>query len=112
MTTPDNSDRLAHYVSDKPFTFDDEDALTPEQERYYMASQWKMMWWRFKRHRIAVWAGAILLAFYLTAMFVEVLAPYALGTKNVRFKYAPPQAVHLFHEGSFYGPFVLSLIHI
>ncbi|MGI9407634.1 MAG: ABC transporter permease, partial [Hyphomicrobiaceae bacterium] len=100
------TDKLPHYVSEKPFTFDDEGALTPEQERYYMASQWKMMWWRFKKHRIAVWAGAILLAFYLVAMFVEVLAPYALQTKNVRYKYAPPQGIHLFHEGSFKGPFV------
>ncbi len=106
MTHPTDPDRLPHRVSEKPFVFDDEDALTPEQERYYMASQWKMMWWRFKKHRIAVWAGAILLVFYLVAALVEVVAPYGLETKNVRFKYAPPQAVHLFHEGSFYGPFV------
>ena len=28
--------------------------LTPEQERYYLAAQWKLMWWKLKRHRIAV----------------------------------------------------------
>ncbi|MEL6421817.1 MAG: ABC transporter permease [Pseudomonadota bacterium] len=98
--------RLPHYVSQKPFTFDDDEALTPEQERYFMASQWRMMWWRFKRHRIAVWAGAILLLFYFVAAFVEPIAPYGLGTKNVKYKYAPPQSVHLFHEGAFVGPFV------
>ncbi|MEL7542759.1 MAG: ABC transporter permease [Pseudomonadota bacterium] len=101
-----DDDRLPHYVSQKPFTFDDENALTPEQERYFMASQWRMMWWRFKKHRVAVWAGAILLLFYFVAAFVEPIAPYALETKNVRYKYAPPQAVHLFHEGTFVGPFV------
>jgi len=101
-----DADRLPHYVSKAPFVFDDEEALTPEQERYYMASQWKMMWWRFRKHRIAVWAGAILLLFYLVAIFVEPIAPYGLSTKNVKYKYAPPQAVHLFHDGSFVGPFV------
>ena len=31
--------------------------LTPEQERFYLASQWKLMWWKFKRHRVAVVSG-------------------------------------------------------
>ena len=34
------------------------ETLTPEQERFYLASQWKMMWWKFRRHRIAVICGA------------------------------------------------------
>jgi hypothetical protein len=36
----------------------------------------------------------------------EFLAPYNLATRNVSAIYAPPQSVHLFHEGSFVGPFV------
>ena len=103
------SDRLEHYVSDKPFVVDDEDALTPEQERYYLASQWKMMWWRFKRHKIAVVSGAILGLAYLSIIFTEIIAPYALEKRNTRFIYAPPQAVHFFHEGAFVGPFVYPL---
>lgn len=100
------SDKLAHYVSDKPFTIDDEDALTPEQERYYLASQWQMMWWRFKRHKIAVVAGIILLLSYASILISEFLAPYALDSRHTDFIYAPPQAIHLFHEGSLVGPFV------
>ena len=37
------SERLPHYVSDAPFEIVDEDELTPEQERFFLASQWKMM---------------------------------------------------------------------
>ena len=36
----------------------------------------------------------------------EFLAPYNLHTRNVDFIYSPPQRVHLFHDGSFVGPFV------
>ncbi len=39
-------------------------------------------------------------------LICEFLAPYNLHTRNVDFIYAPPQPVHLFHEGSFVGPFV------
>ena len=31
--------------------------MTPEQERFYLASQWQLMWWKFKRHRVAVVSG-------------------------------------------------------
>lgn len=105
----DTPTRLPHYVSDKPFIVADEDALTPEQERYYLASQWTMMWWRFKRHKVAVWAGAILLLFYGSILITEFIAPYGLETRNTRHIYAPPQAIHLFHEGTFVGPFVYPL---
>ena len=45
---------LEHFVSSAPFDPYSIEALTEEQERYYLASQWRMMWWRFKRHRLAV----------------------------------------------------------
>ena len=52
--------------------------LTPEQERFYRASQWRIMWWKFKRHRIAVFCAAILLAVYASILVSEILAPYNL----------------------------------
>ena len=97
---------LEHFVSKEPFDPYSVEKLTPEQERYYMASQWTMMWWKFKRHKVAVASGIILLLMYLSAMFSELIAPYELSEKNRRYIYAPPQAVHLFHEGEFVGPFV------
>ena len=64
------------------------------------------MWWKFRRHRIAVIAGAILLAFYASILVSEILAPYNLHTRDTTHIYAPPQTLHLFHEGSLVGPFV------
>ncbi|MCZ6840649.1 MAG: ABC transporter permease [Alphaproteobacteria bacterium] len=96
---------VPHFVSRDPFDPDDEVALTPEQEKYYMASQWRLMWWKLRRHRVAVAAGIFLLLLYLIAIFAEVVAPYELKNKNSRVLYAPPQAIHFFHEGKFIGPF-------
>ena len=103
------TDRLPHYVNDAPFDVHEADRLTPAQERYYMAPQWKMIWWKFRRHRVAVIAGFALLFSYASILFTEFLAPYALGTRNIEYIYAPPQAVRLFHNGALIGPFVYPL---
>jgi peptide/nickel transport system permease protein len=98
--------KLEHYVSTEPFDPLAAEKLTPEQERFYRASQWQIMWWKFRRHKIAVFAGALLLAFYASILVSEFLAPYNLHTRDTRHIYAPPQSLRLFHEGSFAGPFV------
>src|SRR5690606_35152294 len=95
---------IPHEVSDEPFDPAAVEELTPEQERYYMASQWRIMWWRFRRHRVAVVSAVVLLAMYASILVSEVLAPYDLHTRNIEFIFAPPQRVHLFHEGEFIGP--------
>jgi peptide/nickel transport system permease protein len=104
MTVAAN-ERLPHYVSPAPFDPYAVEAMTPEQERYFMASQWRMMWWKLRRHRLAVISGALLLFMYLAAAFCEFLAPYGLQTRNTDFIFAPPQRIHLWHEGAFVGPF-------
>jgi len=98
--------RLEHYVSPEPFEPLAAETLTPEQERFYRASAWRIMWWKFRRHRIALISAAVLLAFYASILVSEFLAPYNLHTRDTRHIYAPPQEVHLFHEGRFVGPFV------
>ncbi len=103
------SERMAHYVSEAPFDPHAVETFTPEQERYFMASQWRMIWWRFRRHKLAVVSGAILLAAYASILFTEILAPYNLNHRHTDFIYAPPQSIHFFHEGSFVGPFVYRL---
>ena len=98
-----------HFVSTEPFDPMSATRLTPEQERFYLASQWKLMWWKFKRHRVAVVSGIILLAMYASTLVSEVLVPYNLHTRHTDFIYAPPQKVHLFHDGHLVGPFVYAL---
>lgn len=103
------SDRLAHYVSDKPFDPATPTPMSPELERYYLASQWQMMWRRFKRHRIAVISAIVLLVSYASILVTEILAPYSLHTRNTDFIYAPPQRIRMIHDGSLVGPFVYPL---
>lgn len=100
------SDRLEHFVCREPFDPEAMDAPSMALERLYMASQWKMMWWRFSRHKLAIAAGIILAVSYLAVFFAEVIAPYDLDDRNSKYIFAPPQSVHLFDDGKFVGPFV------
>jgi peptide/nickel transport system permease protein len=104
-------ERLPHYVNEAPFDPQSVEKLTPQQERYYQAAEWRIVWWRFRRHRVAVWSGAFLVAMYLAIVICEFLAPYDLHARNIQHIYAPPQTLHLFHEGEFVGPFVYGYDH-
>ena len=106
---PPPGEPLGHYVSKEPFDARSIEKLTPEQEKIYLASQWRLSWWKFKRHRIAVVSGVFLLAVYFSILICEFLAPYNLHTRNKRYIFAPPQGIHLFHEGKFVGPYVYAL---
>ena len=104
--------KLEHFVSKTPFDPYSIEAVSPEQERYYMAGQWRLMWWKLKRHKLAVWSGALLLFMYFTAVICEALVPYDLNTRNSDFILAPPQQVRFFHQGEFVGPYVYGLMMV
>ncbi len=104
---PPVADPLPHFVSAAPFDPNLIERMTPAQERFYMASEWRMVWWRLRRHRVAVASGAILLALYTMIVFCEFLAPYGVDTRNVDFIYAPPMRVRLFEQGRLVAPYVL-----
>jgi peptide/nickel transport system permease protein len=100
------ADRLPHYISDAPFDPYSVERMTPAQERFYMASEWRMVWWKLRRHRVAVLSGAILLIMYASILICEVLAPYDLDARNTDFIYAPPQRIRIFDKGQLVAPFV------
>ncbi|MDX8438499.1 ABC transporter permease [Mesorhizobium australafricanum] len=97
---------LQHYVSIAPFDLQSVEAMTPEQSKVFQASQLRLMWWKFRRHRLALISGIFLAALYFGILICEFLAPYNLHTRNMDYIYSPPQRVHLFHNGQFIGPFV------
>jgi len=104
-----DTSKLEHFVNRAPFDPNAATELTAEQERYYLASQWQLMWWKFRRHKPAVFCGIFLLVLYLSITVSEVLAPYDILARFTQHLYAPPQSVHLFHDGEFVGPFVYGL---
>jgi len=61
------------------------------REKYYSASQWTLIWWRFRRHRAAMVASAILGLMILLGLFAEFFAPYGATERNASYLYGAPQ---------------------
>src|SRR5262249_17944268 len=53
-----------------------------------------LMWWRFRRHRVAVASLAVVGALYLMAVFAAFVAPYAVDQRDAQYTEAPPQRLH------------------
>ncbi len=77
-------------------------------EKLFVASQWRLMWWRFRRHKLAVLSGLVLILLYLLAAFCEFVAPYTPDARNAAYVQGPPQRVRFFDaDGGFHlRPFV------
>lgn len=71
---------------------------------------WRLAWRRFRRSRVGVMGGVVLIVLYLTALFAPFLAPYNITTQHSSHPYQPPQRVYLFHEGELRFPFVYPVV--
>jgi peptide/nickel transport system permease protein len=79
--------------------------------RYYTASQFQLMWWKFRKHRLALVGSTILGVFLIIALFAEYLSPYAPTSRTPEYLYGRPQRLHFIDaEGNFHlRPFTYGL---
>jgi len=78
----------------------------------FVASQWRLMWWKFKRHRLAMIGGVVVILLYMIGLFAEFLAPADPNEVASSYTYAPPQRLHVVDrsEGGWdWGLFVYGL---
>lgn len=79
-------------------------------ESRYMASQWKLMWIKLKKHKLAKFSMVVLAILYIAALFADFLAPYGLEDFTGLYKDTAPTKIHWRDEdGSFSRPFVYKL---
>jgi peptide/nickel transport system permease protein len=84
-----------------------EDEIQSGGEKVYVAPPWKLMWWRFRKHKMAIIGSVVLIVFYFVAVFCEFVAPYEPDGALIQFKQGPPTEIHLRDtQGQFHFPFV------
>ena len=83
-------------------------AASAENERaVYVATQWQLMRWRFRKHRMAVVALVLLAGLYVLAVFCEFFSPYDPIKFDNKLAFMPPQRIRFLDEsGAFRRPFV------
>lgn len=79
------------------------------QDIMFTAKPWKLFWWRFKKHRLAVASLVFLILAYTTAIFAEFVAPYGPTSIERLNTFVPPRVVRIWHEGELHRPFIYEL---
>ena len=74
-------------------------------QRIFVASQWQLMWWRFRKHKIAVASGLVVIGFYLVVLGADFLAYADPNASEAQRSLMPPQRVYWF-DGWRFGPYV------
>lgn len=77
-------------------------------DRISVATQWQLMWWRFRKHRMAMIAAIVIFLFYLVVIFADFLA-YTDPTKdNANLLLLTPQPIH-WYDGDKFSPHVFAV---
>ncbi|HEY9075283.1 MAG TPA: ABC transporter permease [Anaerolineaceae bacterium] len=96
-------------VPSKKFTFFRKKVVDEVQkdEAFFRAGQWQLVWWKFRRHKLAQLAMIVLGLLYFIAIFAEFVAPYDPLHRIKEFTGMRPTPIHIIDtEGKIHLPFV------
>ena len=68
------------------------------ETRVVVANQWQLIWWKFRKHRLAMVAGAVTILLYTVALFAEFIAPYSAGAYSAAHTFIPVQRIRWFQH--------------
>ena len=87
-----------------------ETAAPEKDESFYRAGQWQLVWWKFKRHKLAQIAMTVLGLFYIIVIFAEFVSPYDPQKRFQEYSTLAPVNVRVVDaQGQFHLPFVYAL---
>ena len=75
------------------------------EQRIAVATQWQLMWWRFRKHKLALGGTIVLILFYIVAMFADFFAYAEPHESDAQRSLIAPQTIHWFDDGKF-APYV------
>jgi peptide/nickel transport system permease protein len=81
------------------------------EQRVSVASQWQLMWWRFRKHKLAMIGAVVVILFYLSVIFADFLAYADPEVSDAQRGLIAPQAIVWFDAdtGAFF-PHVPGLV--
>ncbi|MDE2747714.1 MAG: ABC transporter permease [Chloroflexota bacterium] len=80
-------------------------------ESYYLASQWQLIWRKFRRHRLAMFSALAIILLYSIALFPEFYSINDHHQRHVKYAKAPPHTIYFIDEaGNFHlRPFIYDM---
>ena len=86
-----------------------EGAGAEAEERISVASNWTLVWWRFRRHRLAVASAVVLAGLYLVALCPDFFSTQDPEATDARLAFIPLQVLRLFDGGGLH-PWVPAVV--
>ncbi len=80
-----------------------------DEDRVAVASNWRLVWWRFRRHHLAMASAGLLIFLYLIVLFPGFFATQDPERTDARQAFIPVQAVHFFDDGK-WAPWVPAIV--
>jgi peptide/nickel transport system permease protein len=98
-------------MSEAVATVNEVPAASPSRaaEQISVATQWQLMWWRFRRHKLAVASGVIIILFYIVVLFAEFFAYSDPHRSDETLSLLSPQPIHWMDNGQF-RPHVFGMV--
>ena len=75
-----------------PVTQEDIDSI-------YVAPNWQLVWWRFKKHKLAVFSAIVVLFIAVVALVPGFFGTQDLNKSITIESFIPPQRLHFIHNG-------------
>ena len=72
-----------------------------DEERVSVASNWKLVWWRFRKNRLAVASAIVLLVFYAVVLVPDFFSNQDPEATDARLAFIPVQRISFFDETGF-----------
>ncbi len=76
------------------------------EDRISVASNWTLVWWRFRRHKLAMASLFVLALLYAIVLFPSFFSTQDPERTDARQAFIPMQGLHLFDEGWRLDPWV------
>jgi peptide/nickel transport system permease protein len=77
-------------------------------QRIFVATQWQLMWWRFRKHKVAVASAIVIAGFYAVVLGADFLAYSDPDDSEAQRSLMPPQRLYFF-DGWRFAPYVHGL---
>ncbi len=78
-------------------------------DRIAVASNWKLVWWRFRKHRLAVFSACVLACLYTVVLCPDFFSTQSPEQTDARQAFVPIQSLHLFDESG-WNPWVPAIV--
>jgi len=79
------------------------------EERVSVASNWKLVWWRFRKNKLAILSAIVLIGFYIIVLVPDFFATQDPEATEARLAFIPAQGIHFF-DGTTFSPWAPAVV--